>query len=115
MVSESSTEAEVVGISDNTGDNLGIMYFLEGQAYDTKPMVLYQDNKSAITLINKGRSTSHRTRHIATRYFFNKDRVDQGDVKLVHRGTEEMVADYFTKPLQGEYFRKMRKHIMGTP
>ena len=115
IVSKSSTEAEVVGISDNTGDNLGLMHFMEGQGYDVKPIVLYQDNKSAITLMNKGRSTSHRTRHIATRYFFIKDRVDQGDVKLVHKGTEEMVADYFTKPLQGEIFRKMRKHIMGLP
>jgi len=104
-VSKSSKEAEAVGISDNTGDNLGIMYFL-GQGYDTKPMVLYQDNKSAITLMDKGRSTSHRTRNIATRYFFIKGRVDQGNVKLVHKGTEEMVADYFTNPYRESYFVK---------
>ena len=27
--------------------------------------------------------------------------------------TEEMVADYFTKPLQGEQFRKLRNAVMG--
>ena len=41
--------------------------------------------------------------------------VQQGDIKLVHKGTDDMIADYFTKPLQGEIFRKMRKEIMGLP
>ena len=27
--------------------------------------------------------------------------------------TEEMIADYFTKPLQGSSFRKMRNSIMN--
>ena len=29
--------------------------------------------------------------------------------------TKEMVADYFTKPLQGESFRKLRAYIMNEP
>ena len=73
IISKSSTEAGVIGVLNNAGDNLGIMYFLEGQGYDIKPIVLYQDNNSAIMLLDKGRSTSHRTRHIATRYFFIKE------------------------------------------
>ena len=27
--------------------------------------------------------------------------------------TKEMVADYFTKPLSGALFKKMRRHILG--
>ena len=53
IISKISTEAEVIGVSDNAGDNLGMMYFLEGQGYDMKPIVLYQDNKSAITILDK--------------------------------------------------------------
>ena len=49
IISKSSTEAGVIGVLNNAGDNLGIMYFLEGQGYDIKPIVLYQDNNSAIT------------------------------------------------------------------
>ena len=102
IVSKSSTEAEVVDMSDNTEDNLGIMYFLEDEGYKIKPMVLYQDNKSAMTFMDKGRSTSHRTRHIATRYFFIKDRVEQGDIKLGRVLATSLIATTGDRPL-GRY------------
>ena len=28
-------------------------------------------------------------------------------------GTDDMIADFYTKPLQGDLFRKMRDNIMG--
>jgi hypothetical protein len=113
IVTKSSTEAEIVGVSDAMGGNLGLMYLMEEQGYNVKPLILYQDNKSAITLLEKGRSTSQRTKHIATRYFFIKDRITSNEIKLVHMGTDDMIADFYTKPLQGDLFRKMRDKIMG--
>jgi hypothetical protein len=113
IVTKSSTEAEIVGVSDGMGSNLGFMYLMEEQGYDVKPLILYQDNTSAITLMEKGRSTSQRTKHIATRYFFIKDRINSGEIKLVHMGTKDMIADFYTKPLQGDVFRIMRDKIMG--
>jgi hypothetical protein len=112
-VTKSSTEAEIVGVSDAMGGNLGLMYLMEEQGYNVKPLILYQDNKSAIALLEKGRSTSQRTKHIATRYFFIKDRITSNEIKLVHMGTDDMIADFYTKPLQGDLFRKMRDKIMG--
>ena len=70
IVSKSSTAAEVVGVSDRMGGTLSLMYLLEGKGYDVRPLILYQDNTSAITLMEKGRPTSQRTKHIAIRYFF---------------------------------------------
>ena len=35
------------------------------------------------------------------------------NIDIVHCPTERMIADYFTKPLQGSLFRKMRDIIMG--
>ena len=113
IVTKSSTEAEIVGVSDGMSSNLGLLYLLVEQGYDVKPLILYQDNKSAITLMEKGRSTSQRTKHISTRYFFVKDRIDSGEIKLVHMGTKDMIADFYTKPLQGELFKYMRDKIMG--
>ena len=63
--------------------------------------------------MEKGRSTSQRTKHISTRYFFAKDRIDSGEIILVHMGTKDMIADFYTKPLQGELFKYMRDKIMG--
>jgi hypothetical protein len=77
------------------------------------PTKIYQDNMSTIALADKGRSTSSRTRHIAIRYFFVKDKVDQGEVEIEYLCTEDMRADILTKPLQGELFRKMRAALMG--
>jgi hypothetical protein len=113
IVTKSSTEAEVVGWSDTISPAVGSRMFLMYQGYNVGPVVVHQDNKSAIILANKGRSTSSRTRHIAIRYFFIKDLIYRGEVKVVHTGTEDMIADYFTKPLQGELFRRMRNLIMN--
>jgi hypothetical protein len=68
---------------------------------------------STITLANKGRSTSDRTRHIHIRYFFVKDRVNSGEVKIEYKHTKMMLADLLTKPLQGDLFRVMRKELLN--
>ena len=47
------------------------------------------------------------------RYFFIKDQVDSKHVRIEHCPTADMVADYFTKPLQGAPFRKLRDLIMN--
>ena len=39
--------------------------------------------------------------------------MDKGEIKIEYCPTEYMLADYFTKPLQGKSFREMRKVIMG--
>ena len=77
------------------------------------PVVIHQDNKSAIVLENTGRSNAGRTRHINVKYYFVKDRVESKDVRIVYTPTHEMVADFFTKPLQGSLFLKFRSVIMG--
>ena len=69
-----------------------------------------KDNRSTIVMAKKRKPIG---RHIAIRHFFIKDRIDNGDVELVNFKTEDMVADYFTKPLQGPLFIKMRDMIMG--
>jgi hypothetical protein len=47
------------------------------------------------------------------RYFFIADRVKSGEIRIEHCPTGIMIADYFTKALQGAQFRKMRDMIMG--
>ena len=84
------------------------------QGYNMKENILYQDNQSAIKMEKNGRnSCTGNSRHIHIRYFFVKDRVDKGEVKIEYCPTEEMLADFYTKPLQGSLFRKFRDVIMG--
>ena len=79
--------------------------------------LIYQDNQSAMLLAKNGRgSSSKRTRHINIRYFFVADRIASKEVKVEYCPTGEMIADYFTKPLQGSLFKRFRDFIMnGNP
>ena len=111
---KSSTEAELVGVDDVSAQILWTRYFLEGQGYLVKDNTLYQDNQSAMLLENNGRAlSSKRTRHINVRYFFVTDRIKAKELNVEYCPTGEMVADYFTKPLQGSAFRKLRDIIMN--
>ena len=88
--------------------------FLEEQGYHLKRNIFYQDNESAIKLEKNGQtSSSGKTRHIHIRYFFTKDVVKRENIDISHCPTEEMIADFYTKPLQGKQFKKMRDILMG--
>jgi hypothetical protein len=111
---KSSTEAELVGVDDVMPQILWTRYFLQEQGYGACESIIYQDNKSAILLEENGRaSSSKRTRHINIRYFFVADRVANQEVSIAYCPTGRMVADYFTKPLQGTPFRKFRDIVMN--
>jgi hypothetical protein len=78
--------------------------------------ILYQDNKSTMLLAKNGRwSSSKRTKHIKSRYFFIKDKIDKGEVQVEHKPTEKMWSDIFTKPKQGTGFRRDRAYLMNVP
>ena len=70
IVTKSSTEAELVAVSDEINMAVWIRDFLTHQGHELGPVILYQDNMSTIALILNGASTSHRTKHIKIRYFF---------------------------------------------
>jgi hypothetical protein len=110
---KSSTEAELVGVDDVLPQALWTKYFMEAQGYGITT-ILNQDNQSTIKLSKNGKASSGKgTRHINIRYLFITDRIAWKDVAIQYCPTKEMVADYFTKPLQGALFYKFRDQIMG--
>jgi hypothetical protein len=108
LVTKSSTEAEIVGVTDHSPQPINSRNFLIAQGFKMKPLIICQDNKSTITLLNKGRSTAQSTKHIHCRHFFLNDRIKFDEVKLQYVQTKDMVADILTKPLQGEQFNYLR-------
>jgi hypothetical protein len=58
-------------------------------------------------------SSSQRTRHIHIRYFFVAHHAASGDVAIRFCPIKELVADFFTKPLQANTFRQFRKLILN--
>jgi hypothetical protein len=114
VATKSSTEAELVGVSDVLSQVIWTRYFLEAQGYTVKDSIVYQDNQSAMLMEKNGRASSgKRTRHINIRYFFVTDRVENRELSIEYCPTGEMIADFFTKPLQGTPFRTFRDWIMN--
>jgi hypothetical protein len=111
---KSSTEAELVGASDYLPYPIWAKKFLAAQGYELKENVFYQDNQSTIRFERNGRSSAGpNSRHIDIRYFFIKDRIGLETIDVQHCPTEQMLADFFTKPLQGSLFRKFREVVLG--
>ena len=89
-------------------------FFLSHQGIELKESTLYQDNTSAMKMERNGRdSCSQKSRPIDIRYFWIKDRLQNAPNKLEYCPTEQMLADFFTKPLQGNLFKKFRHVVMG--
>jgi hypothetical protein len=108
IVVKSSTESELVALSDSASYILWTREFLcaqYGRVSETfHPAIIMEDNMSTISLMKSAKSQSQRTKHINIRYFFLKDRQDQGEVIIRYMPTEYMIADILTKPLQGSQF-----------
>jgi hypothetical protein len=112
----SSTEAELVGVDDAMGMILWTRLFLQNQGYEVNNTKIYQDNQSAMLMERNGkRSSTKRTRHINIRYFFITDCIKEGGIDVEYCPTEQMITDIFTKPLQGNAFRKFHDAILNIP
>ena len=88
--------------------------FLKEQGLVLKNNILYQDNESSMKIIKNGkRSSGQKTKHMDNRYFWIKDRLRSEGIQVQHCPTAIMLADFFTKPLQGSLFRKFRDVVLG--
>ena len=91
----SSTEAELVGITDMLGLMMWTKYFMEVQVNIIDINILFQDNQSTIMLAKNGRrSAGKNSKHIKNHYFLITDKVHQEDLKIRYKPTVEMMADY---------------------
>ena len=111
----SSTKAELVAVDDNAAILLWTCLFVKAQGYKPNITVL-QDNQSTIKRHKNGRWSSHKcTQHLNIKYFFMKDQIEQGHVKVQYHPTDKMNSDLLTKPLQGEQAQILRADIMNLP
>lgn len=104
IVVKSSTEAELVAVTDALGEAIYINNFLKAQGYIMGPVIVHQDNMSTMAMIKHGSPTSERTKHLDIRSFWMHDRVKSNCIKIVYEPTATMWANLLTKPLQGAQF-----------
>jgi hypothetical protein len=110
----SSTEAELVGIDDVISKILWTRRFIEAQGFKPKSAVVYRDNTSSMKLEENGRaSASKRTRHFNIKWFYVTDLIQRKEIELEYCCTDDMLADYMTKPITGKKFFMFKEQILG--
>ena len=111
---KSSTETELVGSSDYLPYPVWLLYFYEAQGYRIAKKIMYQDNQSTMKFLMNGRkSCGKQSRHVNIRFFWIADRLKTHDIEVEYCPTTAMVADFYSKPLQGGLFKRMRDVVMG--
>ena len=68
------------------------------------PVVLYNDNQSAISSIMEGKTTE-RTRHIAIKFLYAHELVASNLITLAYRSTDRLCADIYTKAFEPQAFK----------
>ena len=114
LITWSSTETEIVGVDMYMPAMLWSLYFMQSQGYNVEIIKLYQDNESTeLLMMNGWFSSKKQTKHIKAKFFFIKDRIVDGEIRVVHCPTKEMWADVLTKPLQEKAFRAVGAKLMN--
>ncbi len=100
IVALSSTEAEYMAFTHATKEASWLRYLLTNilDLIVSRFPIIQCDNRSAIALA-KINGYHSRTKHIAVRYHFIREAVDNRKIALVDRCTEDMPGDLFMKAL----------------
>jgi hypothetical protein len=111
---KSSTEAEVVGVSDFLPNLIWARMFLEHQGYEIDKNLLYQDNQSAIKIeTNASKSCSKRSKCINMRYFFIKDRLKLEEIEFVFVPPSIWSLIFFYKTITRKTFSLFKSNYHG--
>nr|GEW51378.1 retrovirus-related Pol polyprotein from transposon TNT 1-94 [Tanacetum cinerariifolium] len=94
----SSTEAEYITFSGYCTQILWMRSQLTDYGLGFNKIPMYCDNKSAIALCRNNVQHS-RSKHIGIKYYFIKEQVENGMIKLYFVNTEYQLANLFTKAL----------------
>ncbi len=84
----------------------------ELQITPMEPIVIYQDNQSAIKMCSN-ETLMGKSKHLLTKMTFVRDYTLSGAVALEYIPTAEMTADVLTKALHGAPFDKHVTQMMG--
>ncbi len=85
------TEMELIAADMFMPEVLCMLHFIQAQGYSAECVGLYQDNISTQLLIKNQQMLSGKcTKHIKAKFFFIKDRVDDGEIKVLDYLTHEM-------------------------
>ncbi|KAK1558510.1 hypothetical protein Q3G72_003173 [Acer saccharum] len=97
-ISLSTAEAEYIAAGSGCTQLIWMKQMLVDYGFNQGTLTLFCDNMSAIN-ISKNPVQHSRTKHIDIRHHFIRELVENKCIVLEHVGTNDQLADLFTKPL----------------
>jgi hypothetical protein len=110
FVALSTAKAEYIVAGHCCAQLLWTRQTLRDYGYKLTKVPLLCDNESAIRMADNPVEHS-RTKHIAIRFQFFRDRQQWGDIEIAYINTKEQLADILTKPLDEKTFTKLRHEL----
>jgi hypothetical protein len=109
----SSTEAEYMAACDAAKEAIYMRGLLANLGFEQKgAAVVREDNQGCIALTSSA-MLHQRTKHIAMRWHFTREKVQSGEINLQYVETSKQQADLLTKPLPGPQLATLRTLILG--
>ena len=121
LIALSTTEAEYMALSQSMRELLPTQELLRdlSKAFQLDPhsdpkfaSTVFEDNNSALELAKCPRMRP-RTKHIAVKYHFFREHIQNGNINIEPIDTNIQVADILTKPLPRPAFESLRHLMMG--
>jgi hypothetical protein len=109
-VTLSTVEAEYISVGSCCAQLLWIKATLNDFGIKFKQVPLLCDNESAVKLTNNPVQHS-RTKHIDVHHHFIRDHQQKGDISIESVGTNDQLADIFTKSLDEKRFYKLKNEL----
>lgn len=115
-IAMSSTESELCAAWEATKDCLWLKQSLEEHVSDdVGSITLYEGNQPALKLMEEQRlGMKRRSRWIAARWFKTRQLIKSGEVTMFHVGTNDNLADIFTKSTGLSTFQHLIRGVETT-
>nr|GEV11871.1 retrovirus-related Pol polyprotein from transposon TNT 1-94 [Tanacetum cinerariifolium] len=107
VVAMSTTKAEYVAAAQASKEAVWLKMLLEELGYKQEKITLFCDNQSALYL-ERNPTFHSKTKHIQVQYHFVREKVKEGTVDMQKIHTDDNVADYLTKAINGDKFKWCR-------
>ncbi len=106
VVAQATMESELVGANLAGRDVVHIRTAMDELGRpQLSPTTLFVDNQAAIKVASE-QDYMGRAKHMQLRWFWLRDQIEAGDIRIEYIPTAEQVADIFTKPLGAEKHRR---------
>ena len=108
LIASSTMTAEFIACYEASNHGIWLRNFVTGlRVIDgiERPLKLFCDNQSVVLYSNNNMSST-KSKHIDIKFLVVKERVQSGQMSIIHIGTNSMIADPLTKGLPPKMFHE---------